>query len=1001
MAATLVLVFLAIAVRPGESAESHQAFLDALRRCGYFDEAVMYLEQMRADPRAPKSFQETIDYELAMTLLDSSRATPVAAERGQRQADARLKLAKFLADHPHHLLAFAARTQLANLLVQRGRRQIEQATALARASEERNRRMEAARKLFHEAENVFLDVERETEESLKKFGFVDPKNLQQTEAREQVRRQQVQARLDRVWVLYEITQTYEPGSAEHKSQLTETADKFGELYAQHKDWLSGLYARMGQGRCYRDLGDNQKAFSAFEELLTRPDEPEAFRSLKSKAAVQALETAMLPDVRKYKQGLEISEKWVDSARRAEASTEAGLAIRYLGGEAALAYAQTLSGGLEQAKLREQSRQWARDSFAFVADVAGPYQAKARIRLLDPMLDAATTHEPTNFSEARDHAKAALDRMAAAEADDKLIAADKNAEGHRNCRQRVEAAREEAKKYCQLALRLRAADVSAEDLNAVRYYLAYLYFHSGDMPKAASLGESLATGGDAQTAREGAKIALAAYDAMLRAASAKDRQSASEHLLAIANVITKHWDNQPEADEARLVLLQAAVRDGRLDQARQYLRQIPIDSARRSEAELCIGQAMWTTYLRAVRLPESQRPPQAKLERMAQRAQQILTEGVEPMRKSVEAGGPISSVLVASVLSLAQIELGQGHPELAIQWLADPKIGAKTLVDTHHPATQWGDFPVETYKVELRAAIAARQTDKAEQAFLELENLVRHGGDDANRRLTQVCIGLGRDLQQQVEQIRSQASSDPLSKLLQAFDAFLSRAPSGPESDKFHRLHWMAETSYGIATGLDSGGPRPPPEAEKYYRKAAKTFNTIIQRCETDRKFAPQPEAAAVVEIQAARCVRRLGQYREALSLLLAVLKETTTMVDAQVEAAYTYQAWGAEKPEYYEFAIQGGQRYREVWGWGEVSRRVQSAAQYQDTFYEARYNLALCRFRQAQSKTDPEERDRLAKTAENDILVVQKLYPELGGKSWHDKFDDLLKQIRQIRNHSK
>jgi len=44
------------------------------------------------------------------------------------------------------------------------------------------------------------------------------------------------------------------------------------------------------------------------------------------------------------------------------------------------------------------------------------------------------------------------------------------------------------------------------------------------------------------------------------------------------------------------------------------------------------------------------------------------------------------------------------------------------------------------------------------------------------------------------------------------------------------------------------------------------------------------------------------------------------MVDAQVEAAYTYQSWGDEKPEYLEMAIQETATPRS-WGWGALARR--------------------------------------------------------------------------------
>ena len=997
-----VLVFLLLTAGQGRAAESPREFLDALRENGYFDEAVTYLELKRSDPRASATFQEIIDYELGVTLIGGARATTDAAQRDRWLSDANERLTRFLADRPHHPLASSARTELAELLVDRGRIEVERAARLAGSSPERAQRTEAARELFRKADNVLLEMDKQTDEALKKFLFIAARDVQRNEARDQLRREQLQARLARSWVLYEMAQTWEPGSQEQKAALVETAGKFGELYAKHREQLGGFYARLGQGRCYKDLGDARRAFAMFEELLAVPDDPEAFRTMKGKAAVQALETALMPDVKKVKEGFDIAEKWAETARPADAASEEGLAIRYLGAEAARAYAETLGGGSEQAKLRQHAVQWARDSYATVAGVAGRYQAKAKIGLLDPSLGAAPAREPATFSEARDRAKAALDRMAAAEADERTPSSGRSAEERHGCRRRAETASDEAMKYCRLAMKLGESGAAAEDLGAVRYNLAYLCFRAGDMREAAALGERLAKGDDrGAAAREGAMIALAAYAAMFRASpAAEDRPWAGERMLGVARTILERWGTQPEADEARLVLLQAAAGDGRLDQARQYLEQIPIGSPRRGEAESSIGRAIWTAYRRAVRMAPGGRPPQAELAKMMGDAEHALTEGVERTRKLAEDGSPVAAALAADTLALAQINLEDGHPYQAIEWLEDPKVGAKTLVDAQNPLAQLGGLAVETYKLALQAYIAARQEDKAQQALDDLEKAVRKGGDsEVAKRLTLVASSLGGDLQAQVEQFRVRGKTDPLAKLQQAEDAMLSRVsgePGGKAADTFFRLQWVAESYFGIGAGLDPGGAKPSPEAEKQYRRAARSYRALLARCEAEAKFAPTAEAVTAVRVRLARCLRRLGQYREALSLLLSVLKEHTTMVDAQAEAAYTYQAWGDEKPECVDIAIQGSKQYREIWGWGELSRRVESAAQFQDMFFEARYNLALCRFRQARAKSDPGESDRLLQTAENEILVLRRLYPDMGGRPWQDKYDDLLRQIRKF-----
>ena len=36
--------------------------------------------------------------------------------------------------------------------------------------------------------------------------------------------------------------------------------------------------------------------------------------------------------------------------------------------------------------------------------------------------------------------------------------------------------------------------------------------------------------------------------------------------------------------------------------------------------------------------------------------------------------------------------------------------------------------------------------------------------------------------------------------------------------------------------------------------------------------------------------------------------------------------------------------------------------------------------------------------AQQDILVVNRLYPEMGGTKWYGKFDELLKKIQRLRD---
>ncbi|HYW79980.1 MAG TPA: hypothetical protein VE890_10415, partial [Thermoguttaceae bacterium] len=187
------------------------------------------------------------------------------------------------------------------------------------------------------------------------------------------------------------------------------------------------------------------------------------------------------------------------------------------------------------------------------------------------------------------------------------------------------------------------------------------------------------------------------------------------------------------------------------------------------------------------------------------------------------------------------------------------------------------------------------------------------------------------------------------------------------------------------------------EAAGYYKKAADTYQKILAQCNADPNFAPTPSANLSITMRLAACYRHMGDPSNALKLLLAILQSTEKpIVSAQVEAAYTYQAWGEEKPTAYKLAIMGSEKHREIWGWGKIAARVARSPAHAQIFHEARYNLAYCRFQWALSMAAAEKKEMLAQ-AEKDILITERLYPDMGGPQWRGKYDELLKKIQKMR----
>ncbi len=268
---------------------------------------------------------------------------------------------------------------------------------------------------------------------------------------------------------------------------------------------------------------------------------------------------------------------------------------------------------------------------------------------------------------------------------------------------------------------------------------------------------------------------------------------------------------------------------------------------------------------------------------------------------------------------------------------------------------------------------------------------------------QVYIGLGRDLECQVERLRNEGRAEPLAKLIGAFEAFAAQTARPREASGFFALDAAAEMLLGIAAGLDTSGLPPPAEAQKYYRQAAAAYRGLLERCRADGALAPRAEAVTAATIRLARCLRRLGEGREALERLAPILRKHNALVDAQVEAASAYQDWARQKPDCYQCAAEGSPEHPEVWGWQELCRRLESAAKYRDTYCEVRYNWRCAASSKPAAKPAASGGRSSLAAAARELQAGKRLGTDSGGtdsggrdsggRAWHEQYDDLLRRI--------
>jgi tetratricopeptide (TPR) repeat protein len=190
---------------------------------------------------------------------------------------------------------------------------------------------------------------------------------------------------------------------------------------------------------------------------------------------------------------------------------------------------------------------------------------------------------------------------------------------------------------------------------------------------------------------------------------------------------------------------------------------------------------------------------------------------------------------------------------------------------------------------------------------------------------------------------------------------------------------------------------------RYIIKSRDAYQRLLDDAAQNPSLSPNENALLAVKLQLGECHRALGEYQLALDMFSDILKDKESSLSVQRAAAYTYQARGqSEAPQWLERAIHGGYKLKStgqnrIWGWLKISqvalRASRNDEKHRDVFYEARVNIARCRYLAAIKRSGARRQQDLAK-AKQSIQSVAQLYPDLGGDRWRGEFDTLLKQIQ-------
>ncbi|MCA9236358.1 MAG: hypothetical protein KDA44_12870 [Planctomycetales bacterium] len=1001
LAATLWLAALSLAAQPAAAAEIDGAFVEALQQRGWDDTAVAYLDWAGGKPFVSPIFQGQATYFRAVAqVAQAEKALSIDRQKSilkQAAAD----FAQFAAAQPESPQAVDALRQQTLALARLAQIEAAEAERSPEGSSNHASGVQQARQDYAaavDAATELVTLSRKQMAALPKAAATEV-GSEASRMRATLQGREAEGQRFAAVLQFESALLLEPGSRAAKTAFGEAQRALAALSEKYRN---DPWTRYYLGRSYQATEDYDKALGIYETVVGVPTGDAELR--RCQARTHQYRTECLVSAGKAEEAVRDASDWLRRSRSEERSRPEWIGVAYQLAQAQLALAAELGAETNDAKRLIGE---AREGLAEVARQPGEFQQPARAQLASLGVRTAQREDVRTFADAVAAGRTAVDLMKSSTLAARL-AAKNNPAAVEELQQQAAAQQRQAQGYLETALTLADRDSSTEDLNLARYYLCWIYWDQQRYHDAAILGEYLAQRfPDSPYAAPGAGVALRAYEKLLSAQSAAGAPPSrflSDQLAATAEMIAARWPDSSDAAAAANLLVSIALRSDRLADAERLLKNLP--PASRAAAELSLGSALWSRYLQETAGLEGT-PPDEVVE-LRKRAQSFLERGFEALGQ----GGAASPAAAAGVLYLAQIRLAADDAAGALAALEHPRLGPLTLIEKGAAVASTPEFSESAQRTALSAYLAMRppQRDKAQQMMEALEAGAGDGAD-AQRQLTRMYVGLGVQLQRQMQEFNAAGQPDRARELAAAFKDLLARVSERADANNWVTQNWLAQTSLQLGEGLSGD------DAKQYFAQAEAAYRAILASAAKDPSFAPKPSDLLVVRKLLGDALRGQEDYKAAYQQYVEILKKKSSILDLQQAAATALEQWGVAigDPKPLDRAIRGdlpqagGKNL--VWGWLQLAKTAdyarrkqqrnaasdpaaaQAAARYADIYFDARYHAARARFQAAMLSTGSAKAQQLA-TARNSVESMMKMYADLGGPKWKAAFEELLKEIK-------
>lgn len=1015
---------LACLALPAVAAEPYLDFVAGLRDRNLHDIAVEFLEKAEADPNCPAGVKEIIPYEKAMTLMEGAKYVKNLEQQTKQLDQAEAFLEQFAKASPNHPKAAQANTDRANISLGKARVEVQQARSPANAGTKAQFQTKA-REYVGKARAIFQAAHDQHEAAWKKFpSFIEQsKDKEQYEQRREAEIKYIKAQLDLALSTYELAQTYDAGSADYNATLTKAADEFRVMHEKYRTQVGGLYARMWQAKCFEEQEDLPKAMGIYKELLEHPNDSQAMQNLQNQVTHFRL-ICLNHDKRKdYLLVVQEAGEWL-LHHKALSRTNIGLGIRYERARAneALGTKRELSEA-EQQKFLSAALTDAKEINRFGGQYKDP--TTVMIQKLSALTRKGKDTRPKDFDTALGLGRTMAKQIK--EIQDSLA----GARATRKPKEEITKLELELDKHLtetadmlRLALDLAEPNTEVGQVNAARYYLAFVYYYMKQSYEAAILGEFVARRypeDDPQVAQDMAYIAMSAWQQAYYALKKEESHDAEmAQMIRICNLITKNWPEGDNANEARMNLGKVYKDAVQPVEAGKWYGQVPETSKDYADAQINAGQAYWTAWLNAMTIPADQRPPATDLDAWTAAAEKHLRTGIEKLRAGVPMDGNPPDAMVAAQVSLSQIMNATSRFADSVKILVTDAHPVVKSIDIKEGETR-GDkgvkgkpFYILTYTILLRAYVGTQEIDKALAVMNKLEAVA---GGPQSRGIVAIYEKLGEVLEEEIKQ-RKAKGGQGLAELQASFNKFLDELYKRRDTMSYGGLRWIGQTYQSLGNGLKEDKAA----STDYFTKAESAYNEILAKAEKgtaeeDTKYKASG-APDLIRIQIVMCRRQLQKFDEAFELIGKVLDAKPRMLEAQMEAAYVFQDWGfsgqGDSFKKLMEAIKGTktlERKVAVWGWAVMVAQLQKTLEkgaggpdgkarmedWKKKHLEAGYNQALCYLGYGKAQSSSEARSKEVGMAKKSIEAYVRVTADVP-EDWWTKYDALYKDIQKEQN---